>query len=967
MTDQAADRDPCGQTARYFDGELAGPEDEAAAIEHLASCTRCQEELGDLMGVDVALQQQRAATPTSRAAASAPSRRRGVVLAFGGVALLAAAAGLAFAVWPRTRSSGEAPVALALAPTRGAEVRFTAPALDRHRPYDVKRSGAGAAEHVPLAALAELEKRGDRRTLAAAHALSGELARAEKLLRELPPSAERDSDLAALALLANRPEAALEAADQALAVAPLTAARWNRALALRELGLPASAVTELERIAAAGEAAATPDARARAAALRAPLEQRLAAFERYNAAAMAMIDRSGPPLSADDARTRPGLTRLYFLDALRASASRDEALALAPLAAELDRLSGHTGASAAVERVAAADFARRAPLAADYRKLVTFTLDPADGATLLARLDKAGDVAADIRYGALYWLGVTGERLAELDAYAAATKDPWFELLAIEQRGVRLISDGDPQRGEVLLLEAHRTCDRAAWGFRCARIANKLMLLYSARPDYPAAERWGREAARGFAADGAVGLEDDALGQIAEIQRARQQDALARATFTELAARADSGPGGCQVRRFAELGLAMLDIADAAATVSVPEPDGCQLGPSPQEIGAMVNRARMTGRPDDRARAEQWIAAGRAVGGRYTDVAELAEARLQIDAPDAGARLRALVPRFADASTTNERTWLFSTRIDEAGGREAWADVVAIAAEEVGAPPPARCALVASLDDVRGTTVVVDAAGALAGARPRFAKPAAWTGAELVPDSLRARLAGCDHVAVYARPPLHGRADLLPPSVPWSFTVRAPVAAAAAPRRELVIGDVVPPAALGLPALAPVAAPPGATALRGVDATPPRVLAALRDATYAELHVHGQVDLAVADESYLALSPGADGRWALTAADLKKAELRGAPVIVLAACRAAEVAPYLVQRWSLPDAFLAAGARAVIAPTVDVPDAEAATFFAELRERVARGEPPAKALADLRAERLRADPGSWAASVVLFE
>ncbi|HRC57552.1 MAG TPA: CHAT domain-containing protein, partial [Kofleriaceae bacterium] len=160
--------------------------------------------------------------------------------------------------------------------------------------------------------------------------------------------------------------------------------------------------------------------------------------------------------------------------------------------------------------------------------------------------------------------------------------------------------------------------------------------------------------------------------------------------------------------------------------------------------------------------------------------------------------------------------------------------------------------------------------------------------------------------------------------------------------------------------------PADAATLRGGLATPAGVLAALTGATYAELHVHGQADLAAADASFLALSPGADQRWALTAGEVRKAKLTARPVIVLAACRAARVAPYEHRRWSLPDAFLEAGARAVIAPTVEIPDDQAVTFFAELRQRLARGEAPATALAAVRTAYVERG-AAWAGNVILFE
>jgi CHAT domain-containing protein len=84
--------------------------------------------------------------------------------------------------------------------------------------------------------------------------------------------------------------------------------------------------------------------------------------------------------------------------------------------------------------------------------------------------------------------------------------------------------------------------------------------------------------------------------------------------------------------------------------------------------------------------------------------------------------------------------------------------------------------------------------------------------------------------------------------------------------------------------------------------------------------------------------------------------------VVLAACRAAAAAPFLRGRFSLPDAFLAAGARAVVAADVEIPDADAHRVFDELHRRLDAGEPIAHALAAIRA----AD-ATWVRHLVLFE
>lgn len=997
--------DPHALAARYFDGELDA-EEEVLALDHLASCAACQAELGDLVGLEVALQRPSEAAEagasgvarvTEGKAASAellerPTSSPDVVpdaipidrarrrasrrwwLPVGGVAALAAAAAIVLSL-RSVGPTGEEPPSLALAATRGAEARFTAEPFARHRPYEVARSG-GSVEQLSLSALAEMEKRGDRSALAAAQALRGEAEQARLVLRAAPASPARDADLSAAELLAGDPEAALEAADRALQVAPaLTVALWNRALALRELGLSLAAAAAFAEVAQRDEVGWSAEAAAKATALRAAMSERGPRAKAFTQAARAMVDHQGPPLTAADASSRPGLSRLYFLDALRAAETRAQAESLLPLAEALDRSAGNSLARAAVEAVARADFQLRAPLALAYRELISGRA-PGTAPALLARVAKATTYVADLRLGA----ALSGRNLLPADELARLleeTRDPWFLLHLPRERANALLAAGAADRAETELRTALAGCDERLWAFRCARLAHDLMSLYLDRTRYVEAEEHARRASRSFAASGATELEDATLIALAELQRGRGRAVLADATFEEVIARL--GPDDCRTTRYATNGRAIVSVYRRASLGALPltAVDACGEPPSPVEVGALVDLARMSGRAEDRARAAAWIAAARGAGDAdLARIAAAAEARLEIERdPQAAARLRALLPQLTgqDQPTVGFRAWVFQTLVDDAAARGAWADAVAIFAEELGTVVPARCALAVSLDDTRGTAVVIGGGGTLAGARSSVTAPPEWNGATLVPEALRQALAGCAKISVLARPPLHGRGDLLPPELPWVFLgERAVAPAASAVRRELFVGDALPPAALTLPALAPmpphppVAPEQGAVSeLRGVAATPAAVLAALADATYAELHVHGQVDLGVADASFLALSPGADQRWALTAAEVRTAKLSAAPVIVLAACRAAAVAPFEHKRWSLPDAFLEAGARAVIAPTVEVPDSEAAAFFAELRGRLANGEDPAAALAALRSAYL-ARGAAWAGRVILF-
>jgi CHAT domain-containing protein len=123
----------------------------------------------------------------------------------------------------------------------------------------------------------------------------------------------------------------------------------------------------------------------------------------------------------------------------------------------------------------------------------------------------------------------------------------------------------------------------------------------------------------------------------------------------------------------------------------------------------------------------------------------------------------------------------------------------------------------------------------------------------------------------------------------------------------------------------------------------------------------------ISDAAYLVLSPEPDGTYALTAEAIRHAELRGHPIVVLAACQSARGARYQHAPWSLPDAFLAAGARAVLAAGTDIPDDGAGAFFERVLARVRAGANPAAALRDERIAIAAQGSSSWVADVVLFE
>ena len=261
----------------------------------------------------------------------------------------------------------------------------------------------------------------------------------------------------------------------------------------------------------------------------------------------------------------------------------------------------------------------------------------------------------------------------------------------------------------------------------------------------------------------------------------------------------------------------------------------------------------------------------------------------------------------------------------------------------------------------------------------------------LVPAELLASLRDCAVVDVLARPPLHGTARLLPDELAWHYRSarRAPLPSSGLvseePARSLIVADVEPPASLELPRLAswqtPIASPASAHVelLSGAAATPARVLAALPEAGEVVIHAHGIGGQrssssggsgggsggTAADSAFLALSPDDDGDYALTAAAVRATTLRRHPLVVLAACSAAQGAPH--EPWSLPAAFVHSGARAVIASSAPIPDLEAGEFFDGVRASIAAGTTAAVAVRDARVQWLAAGRADWVRDLLVFE
>jgi cellulose synthase operon protein C len=1023
-----------GQSA-LASGDTGGLEVRDAGDVRRADEARAVDDIRDLRGVP-------------RRSARSTLGRAAVVAG----AAFAIAAGVAVYALPHTRAlrggasgasetESASQVAMSLPPQRGWEARLSWSGAAAHRPYQVARSAERTLSSIPLGALAALERRGDMQGVGVLAMLNGDHRQAQAFLERAPAGPGVLADRAAVALAEGDAERALELADRALAAAPAhPAATWNRALALRELGLVRAAAAAFQRIALGGEPGWSAEAAGRAAALEADAADRSGLTDRVLAAGPQLAQHP-EALSLEDARRLPGLSRLFVYDALRAASPAQHA-ALRPLVAAVEATSAATaegGASRAGEGGAVSAFARRTAalagahpgLAATYAELLA-NRPPTGQArqAYLSALRAAG--AEELLIGALVRLSPGGRvvaeaELPELMKRTNASPDPWMKLLGAEQRAqVALAAERLPE-AEAILLRARTRCQSggdAAPAFRCIKLGLLLGEVYGRWQRVPEARaellrtwklaraerEWLSERQLLEALASLTVISDDATGG---------QLPLARAYAEELVLRQ---PGQCTAAVWAHTLLAMtllnqLRVADArrelAAAPACDQPMTYALQVQRifvrvhvlRDASMAASTASMTSSMTSSTAAER--AAMRAEIARLRAEPALppaqramldhCEGRLLIDADHAAgsALLRQAISSARQLATVDAvavRAAAFSTSVlalAEARRGDGAAALAALA-DEQGVPLPSRCALGLAVEDQRRLAIARGAAGEWVVHYDEQRTSTADDPRTLVPADLIAALRDCPVIDVLARPPLHGKARLLPDELAWRYRSarREPLPAPPAPPSSsrsaelppsLIVADVEPPASLGLPRLATWQQPsPGAAAVAvvsGASATPARVLASLPDAGELVIHAHGigsgglggSLGAGLADAAFLALSADAAGNYALTAAAVRALTLRHHPLVVLAACSASQGAPVLHQPWSLPAAFVHAGARAVLASSAPIPDLEAGEFLDGVRAAIAAGSSAAIALRDARVRWLAAGRADWVRDLLVFE
>ncbi len=931
---------------------------------------------------------------------------------------LAAAAAVVLVV--RTDSTPPLPQIVSVAPAPPESVTQPPPppvvseeakqalASSTTRPYDVRVAYGGATEHrrlktatrgprdpdappTPYELLDKLDKRADRYGVTMVEAwFSGQPDKAITQLKTLPPSLEVRSNLAAFEGLRTSNDniepvlAELETLVASGDGAPARAARWNQAVLLERLELPRSAAAAFRKIVADGERGWADEARARAEQAEraaANAEQRWKAAHDEGDA----MWRTGVPVSEAALRDAPGTVRAYLYYAVRSAPSADRVRALASVAAELDKIDGEPTLARYVERVAKLDFRRRAPLAAIYARAMKSEAITDAERRLLTASTPAPEVE-DIVLGAMFDLDTAPRQLAAFRTLASATGDPWFEIVLALVEATLDEQRGDWLGAEVRLARAAERCTEGV-AYQCIELARRRGHVYQQLHRVPDAF----EVVKAGIALAQRNHEWERYRQLlvllADIERFNRSTATARAYAGEVLLL--MGPAPCDQRASRDravigaahqaiAGAALLDVNGPAARSAFDEAIQCA-APDLSAASSFADIGRLDPRPDDLPRLRAWLApirASKTLPPADRIYADTIEGRLQLEseAADERAAGAALLEQAITAAEALRGTMMaekaraaaYSVLIFDDVYRHGHARALARFARELGIPMATRCVVGMSAEDERAVVVVRGADGQ----DHATYRTKRRTGAEaqLVPDELVTRLAGCAQVQVIARTELQGQPRVLPADLAWSYVTGAHRRTAPASRspRSLVITNVRTPPALRLATLQTVPAVADTT-LSGPSATPSLVLAKMRDATEIQFHTHALVDAGVSDASHLVLSPEPDGRYALTAEAIRSTTLRGQPIVVLAACSSAQGARYQHAPWSLPGAFLAAGAHAVFAAATDIPDRESGAFFDGVLARVRAGEDPATALRDVRLPILKVDPQHWVGDVLLFE
>jgi tetratricopeptide (TPR) repeat protein len=973
----------CEQLGPFVDGELL-PEEAAAFRKHLVACPRCQQEMHGLMQLSGLAEQARVQRPAEQPGIApvviaaqdrrARPRRAAWMGVVGAVAITAA---MVLAI----RGHSTPPVApnlLASLDTRNVSGWPSALGPSAHRPYATVRGTTAPAPAALARAELQAEASGSVRDLATISLLRRDFQRADSYLTRLPESPATLSDRGLVLMEQSRCDEALEYFDQSLRADPgYLPAQFNRGLCLRTLGLPQAAVREFAGVARANaggwSSEASADERAAEETIARQQKERAQILE----ASQLLTNEQRPP-DQDILRRFPSSLRSGFYLALASTGTREELERLRKVARELDAAFGGDFLERHVIRALRDTSARRASLSRRFdelRRAASAGTPPGPGEAehLLAdaRQSRQSDIALETFESFLFT--DTGAVRASLVNDAG---DPWFRVTLAYARAHQLTGAGRLDESERVLRAAQRECGSESMTLSCYWTHLELFEVYSQQGRMAEALREAKTAAADVRREFQPDYERKALLKAAEVQTASGQVASARALFEELIARQ---PERCaaavyMMESLAEAYVASSD-ADSAAQALASAP-ACEFPQDPWRVALRLRLALLQGDREGIARSKtlaDQLAATSGLRPEEVEQARLLSAMASVELQEKGAAetLHRMLERSTDGDPGREvrsrRADARATLIFDALRRSDPGRGLSELASLLGTSRPERCALGLVEDVGRLGWISLDAQG---NARSEWKSATTPRASPAVAPEVREAFHACKVVDVLATGSLQGVEGVLPDEIAWRYRLGEPLPSApqaAAPRR-LVVQSATPPADLRLSPLGTSGLRSAAdwTVLEGRDATPVRVLDAMRSASVVDLEVHGWVDPLVSDGAALALSEDGQGRYALTPSMLRPGLLTARPLVMLGACRAAQGSPFRKEPWSLPNALVGAGAGAVLASRSDLPDAEVGSFFDRIRRRVEAGAAPAVALRDERLADVRLGR-DWVRSVVVFE
>ncbi|OJH33904.1 CHAT domain-containing protein [Cystobacter ferrugineus] len=975
----------CSQLQAFADGMLS-VEQERTFGEHLADCTRCQAELTGLFQ----LEQLGRRHVEEHGPVEVPwylvaqNRRKAIggliiftltlLLTVVGVSRLSPAPS-AYPLWERG--------------TRHLEARVTYPPADRYRPLASTAMGSKkslAPSTYSASIPAELEQRGDLQQLVAVYLAAGDPhpKDASAVLERMKTEGVGDisdvlCDLGAARYAERDDWEALRLFNEALSHKPThVQALWNRALVYRRVGLPLLAREGFKEV----ERTDKDEGWRRAAQEEAEqLDDVLLRKKKWleaEKAGEALVAGSGSAIETALRFRGVPMMRRDFYDAVRTRGSAEEVRALRPLAEQLD---GQAGAGTVLvdylESIAASDFTQRAPWARLYARLVSGQISSDELKTLLPGLlaSKENDIA----------LGVLVRTHANHPEYSAEfikrtenNKDTWFKLLSQQFQAKQKIDKKQYRQAKEILESALNDCMNARLFYRCIDIENDLSHALAWLFQIDEAEQHASEGlrlARKLSQWDKEGVLLMALGNVARMTTKVPQG---RAYYAEaLRVLGDDAEARLNIHQnLAHLAIQSLELDEARAQLDQAMDIGLPL--TIHGVEALVDVARTRHSARDTTALEESLALEdqETVGQRaYTSFLR-GRFIVEID-PERGRNLLEESIREAakagpeDPLAPHARAYSYTSLIFADAQQGDYLSALHRFGDERGFEAPDKCVLAVTEDTERSLLVARGADRRLLSdyqpMRQHYFPTEDLSG--IVPREIVDALEPCNWVDVLARPPLENRAGLLPSDIAWGYRMRIrPPQQREGPALHLVVNDVQYEKGVDPLRWKPH---PGSNVevriLRGLDATPSRVLKEMEHATEIDLATHG-LSSPVATASYLLLARDVDGSNKLNEESIRKIRLTGAPLVILAACEAARGTSALHESKSLPNAFLTAGARGVIAATQKIPDKESSIFFGEVRERIRGGAPIRVAVRDVRKKWMDEGQGAdWLNGILVFE